>query len=134
MKDYLLNAIGGLAAILAKSVKNGAEWIKRKTVFRHQMRTQLFKVVAFKMNQCAAFLALQVKMGNFFVAMVAEVFKTGGILFAKEILLDNALRHKLFNLPVDCSDSDRNVLFLEISRHIFCSKMAVLQSFEAGKE
>ena len=103
-------------------------------MIRHQVRTQLFKIMTFEMDERAAFFALQVKMGNFFVAFFAHVFKACGVLLAKKIFLDDALRHKLLNLSIDCCNADRNVFFLEISRHIFCSKMAALHRFEARKK
>ena len=130
----MLNAVGGVATIFAEPVKNCAERIQRKTVFGHQVRTEFFKIVAFKMDERAAFFALQVKMGNFFVAIFAKVFNTCGVLFAQKILLDNALRHKLFNLPVDCGDSNGNVLLQKIGMNVFRCKMAILQRFKAGKE
>ncbi len=102
-----------------------------QNMFCHQVRTQLFKIVTFEMDERTAFFALQVKMRNFFVAFFAHVLEAGGILFAKEILLNNAHRHKLFNLAIDSCNADRNVLLLEISRHVFCCEMAALHRFEA---
>ena len=126
-RDFLFIAGLHLAgAVCTNSVKNGAERIYYKTVFCLEMSAQLFKFIAFKMNKAAAKLTLEVKMLFVMIAVFSGIFEAGSRVFIYKILLNQTFVYKLFELTVNCRNSNGDVLFLKMNAYILGCKMLSL--------
>ena len=96
------------------------------------MGTDVLQIIRFKVNELAALFAFQMKMIAVCIAVSSCILETGcGLVTQKKFLYD-AFRNKLFQPPVNRSDSYGTVFAGKIGTDIIYGKMPALRRFQVG--